>query len=108
MKDFVRPIVSGGRGGEDDELQIGLDEVAKIHAEMLKVMDEVGFKGDFPAFLTFLRTDKQFYATTPIQLMKEAAYIAKQFDAKASTYFGHLPRARFAIRPVPESSRLRV
>jgi uncharacterized protein (DUF885 family) len=69
---------------------------------MLDVMKEVHFQGDFPAFLTFLRTDKQFYATTPLQLLKEAAYIAKQFDAKASTYFGHLPRARFAIEPVPD------
>ena len=31
-----------------------------------------------------------------------AAWIAKVFDGKASTYFGYLPRARFAIRPVPD------
>jgi len=81
--------------------QIGLDEVAKIHAEMLKVMQETNFKGDFPAFLEFLRTDKQFYATTPEQLLKEAAWIAKQFDGKAALFFGHLPRGRFAVVPVP-------
>jgi uncharacterized protein (DUF885 family) len=85
----------------DQIYQLGQAEVAILHAQMLDVMKEVHFQGDFPAFLTFLRTDKQFYATTPLQLLKEAAYIAKQFDAKASTYFGHLPRARFAIEPVP-------
>jgi uncharacterized protein (DUF885 family) len=31
-----------------------------------------------------------------------AAWIAKKFDAKASLYFGYLPRARFAIKPVPD------
>jgi uncharacterized protein (DUF885 family) len=81
--------------------QIGLDEVAAIKAQMRDVMKEVGFVGDFAAFLTFLKTDKQFYTTTPDQLLKEAAFIAKKFDGKASQYFGHLPRSRFAIVPVP-------
>ncbi|PXA83326.1 DUF885 domain-containing protein [Nostoc sp. 3335mG] len=81
--------------------QIGLDEVAKIHAEMLEVMKEVGFKGDLPAFLTFLRTDPRFYAKTPEELLKQAAWIAKTFDGKAKDWFGHLPRSRFAIIPVP-------
>jgi uncharacterized protein (DUF885 family) len=31
-----------------------------------------------------------------------AAWIAKKFDGKASQYFGLLPRARFAIQPVPD------
>ncbi|WP_454886736.1 DUF885 domain-containing protein [Sphingomonas oryzagri] len=81
--------------------QIGLDEVAKIHAEMLDVMKEVKFQGDLPAFLTFLRTDPRFYAKTPDELLKDAAWIAKRFDGKAKDWFGHLPRSRFAIIPVP-------
>ena len=81
--------------------QIGLNEVASIHAQMLQVMQDVGFKGDLPAFLAFLRTDPQFYAKTPDELLKDAAFIAKDFDGKAATWFGHLPRSRFAITPVP-------
>ena len=81
--------------------QIGLDEGRKIHAEMLDVIKKTGFQGDFPAFLQFLRTDPQFYAKTPEELLMRAAYIAKQFDGKASQYFGFLPRQRFAIIPVP-------
>ncbi len=80
---------------------IGLKEVASIHAEMLAVMKQVAFKGDFPAFLTYLRTDPRFYAKTPDELLKDAAWIAKRFDGKAATWFGHLPRKRFAIVPVP-------
>jgi uncharacterized protein (DUF885 family) len=81
---------------------IGLTEVAAIRAQMLAVMQEVKFSGDLPAFLHFLRTDKQFYASTPDQLLKEATWIAKQFDGKVSTWFGRLPRMRFAVKPVPD------
>jgi uncharacterized protein (DUF885 family) len=81
---------------------IGESEVARLHAEMLGVMKETGFSGDFPAFLRFLRTDPQFYAKTPEELLMRAAWIAKKFDAKSSQYFGYLPRMRFAITPVPD------
>lgn len=81
---------------------IGESEVARLHAEMLGVMQETGFSGDFPAFLRFLRTDPQFYAKTPEELLMRAAWIAKKFDARSSQYFGYLPRMRFAIKPVPD------
>jgi len=81
--------------------QIGLEEGRKIHAEMLEAMKKTEFGGDFSGFLQFLRTDPQFYAKTPEELLMRAAWIAKQFDAKASQYFGFLPRQRFAIIPVP-------
>jgi uncharacterized protein (DUF885 family) len=81
---------------------LGESEVARLHAEMLKVMHETGFKGDFAAFLQFLRTDPQFYAKTPEELLMRGAWIAKRFDGKASQFFGYLPRARFTIRPVPD------
>ena len=81
---------------------IGLAEMAKIRAEMHDIMKQVGFKGDLQAFLHFLRTDPQFYAKTPQELLKSAAWTAKKFDAKADQFFGHLPRRRFAIVPVPD------
>ncbi|KAG9558716.1 hypothetical protein KCV01_g21634, partial [Aureobasidium melanogenum] len=80
---------------------IGLREVARIHADMLETMKQTGFKGDFPAFLQFLRTDPQFYAKTPDELLMRTAWVAKQVDAKLDKYFGLLPRQRFAIKPVP-------
>jgi uncharacterized protein (DUF885 family) len=80
---------------------LGLAEMAKIRGEMKAIRKEVKFAGDLPAFLTFLRTDRQFYATTPDQLLKEAAWMAKRFDGMAAKWFGRLPRQRFAIVPVP-------
>ncbi len=83
--------------------QIGLDQVAKIHAQMLEVMKQTGFKGDFAAFLRFLRGDPQFYATTPQELLDKTAWVAKEVDGQMSRFFGHLPRARFTIVPVPDA-----
>lgn len=82
--------------------ELGLREVDSLHRQMLDVMHETGFRGDFPAFLKFLRSDPQFYAKTPDELLMRAAWIAKKFDGKASLYFGMLPRMRFAIVPVPD------
>ncbi|HEX4080561.1 MAG TPA: DUF885 family protein [Rhizomicrobium sp.] len=81
--------------------QIGLQQVAIIHQKMVDEMHKTGFKGDFPAFLKYLRADPKFYVNTPDELLRRAAWIAKVFDGKASTYFGLLPRSRFAIKPVP-------
>lgn len=81
---------------------LGESEVKRLHADMLAVMGETGFKGDFPAFLAFLKSDVQFQAKTPQELLMRAAWIAKRFDGKAAQFFGLLPRARFAIVPVPD------
>lgn len=81
--------------------EIGLAEVAKIHRAMLKVKEDVGFKGDLAAFLHFLRTDPQFYAKTSAELLNLSAWVCKQFDGKAKQYFGRMPRNRFTVVPVP-------
>ncbi|MCA0902255.1 DUF885 domain-containing protein [Qipengyuania aquimaris] len=79
---------------------IGLEEVARIKAEMEQVKDEAGFDGTLEQFITFLRTDPQFVADTPDELMGVAAYTAKRVDDRLSDYFGFLPRYRHGIRPV--------
>ena len=81
---------------------LGVSEVARLHDAMLAVMKETGFKGDFPAFLKYLRSEPRFYAKSADELLMRASWIAKKFDGKASQYFGYLPRARFAIKPVPD------
>jgi uncharacterized protein (DUF885 family) len=86
-----------------DEIHtIGVSEMAKIRAEMLDVIKQTKFDGDLPAFLHFLRTDPQFYAKTPEELLMRSAWVAKKFDGKVGQYFGYLPRRRFAVIPVPD------
>jgi uncharacterized protein (DUF885 family) len=81
--------------------KIGLAEVERIRAEMIAVIQKTGFKGDFAAFLGFLRTDPRFYAKTPDELLKDASYIAKQIDGMLPAYFGRLPRMTYSVQPVP-------
>ena len=86
--------------------RIGVDEVARIQAEMDAIIGRVGFKAPpgeevFPAFLQFLRTDPQFYAATPQALLDRAAWISKRVDGQIGKFIGTLPRGRFTIIPVP-------
>ena len=83
--------------------EIGLKEVARIDADMQATMKASGFKGSFPEFLTFLRTDPQFYAKTPRELLSFSAYVTKRFDGKLKNVIGTLPRYRFTILPVPDA-----
>ncbi|WP_372761463.1 DUF885 family protein [Pseudoalteromonas sp.] len=83
--------------------ELGLAEVARIRGEMEQVIKEVGFNGTFAEFIHFLRTDPQFYATTPEQLLKEAAYIAKKMDAQLPKLFHTLPRKPYGVVAVPEN-----
>jgi len=80
---------------------IGLSEVNRISGEMNAVMKQVGFNGDFAAFLQFLRTDPRFYAKTPQELLEHASWIAKQIDGKLPSEFKTLPRLPYTVEPVP-------
>ncbi len=82
--------------------EIGLAEVARIRGEMEAILEEVAFEGDFAAFLEFLRTDPRFYAKTPEELMKEAAWIAKRMDGALPRFFGRLPRLPYGLEPIPD------
>ncbi len=81
--------------------QQGLTEVKRIRAEMHKIIKEVNFDGSFSDFVQFLRTDPQFYATTPTELLKEASFIAKKMDAKLPKLFKRLPRTPYGVMAVP-------
>jgi len=84
----------------DEIHRIGLGEVARIQKEMNDIIQQVQFKGSFAEFLTFLRTDPQFYARTPEELLSRAAWISKRADGQLGRFMT-LPRARFTIVPVP-------
>jgi uncharacterized protein (DUF885 family) len=81
----------------------GLAEVARIRAAMAAIIEELEFDGDFAAFLGFLRTDPQFYAKTPEELLMRAAWIAKRIDGELPKLIGTLPRQPFGIAPVPDA-----
>lgn len=85
----------------EEVFQTGQKEVARIRSEMEQIIRDVDFEGSFADFLTFLRTDPQFYAKTPRDLLKEASYFAKKIDGKMPLYFEKLPRLTYGVEPVP-------
>ncbi|ODT02343.1 MAG: hypothetical protein ABS52_14080 [Gemmatimonadetes bacterium SCN 70-22] len=81
----------------------GLAEVARIREEMTSTMRRAGFTGSLQEFMTFLRTDPQFYARTPRELLSYSAYVSKKADYKLKETIGYLPRYRHGIIPVPDA-----
>jgi uncharacterized protein (DUF885 family) len=80
--------------------ELGLEQVSAIRAEMAGIAAEAGFR-DADAMLAFMRADPKFYASTPTELLRFAAWQAKKFDGVAHHYFGRLPRMRFGIEEPP-------
>ena len=80
--------------------QIGLDEVARIHAEMRRVIKELGFKGDLQAYFKFLDTDPQFEFESEEALLAAYNGLRDKVEAGADKLFALKPKADFEIRPV--------
>ncbi len=83
--------------------ELGLKEVARIKAEMQKIIKEVNFEGSFADFLKFLRTDAQFYVTTGDALLMHARDIAKRIDNELPAFFSRLPRQPYGVIKVPDA-----
>ena len=79
---------------------LGLAEVARIRAAMESVIAETGFKGSFPEFLAFLRSDPRFYVDA-VRYGEKASEIAKRADEAAARIVGRLPRLTYGVRPIP-------
>ena len=87
----------------DEIHQIGLNEVSRIKKEMIKIIEELRFKGSFEEFFKFLRTDSQFYAKTPEALLMYARDISKRADEQLPRFFKTLPRKPYGVAPVPDA-----
>jgi uncharacterized protein (DUF885 family) len=83
--------------------EIGLKEVTRIEKEMEATKQRAKFTGTMAEFFQFLRTDPQFYAKTPRELLSYSAYVSKKADWKLGETIGFLPRGRHGIRPVPDA-----
>lgn len=84
--------------------ELGLSEVARIHAEMNAIMQKVGFKGDLQAFFAFMREDAQFYY--PDNAEGKAAYLAEAtrvidvMKGKLDELFLVKPKADMVVKAV--------
>lgn len=84
--------------------EIGLSEVARIHGEMEKIMQETGFEGSLQDFFEFMKTDEQFYyENTPegkTAYLKKAKSIINTMKAELPKLFNTMPEADIVVKAV--------
>ncbi len=80
--------------------RIGLEEVKRIRTEMEAVTRQAG-EPSREAFIRKLRTDPQYYARTPEELMRAASRQAKIIDGKMPGLFGKLARLPYGVKEIP-------
>jgi uncharacterized protein (DUF885 family) len=79
---------------------LGLEESARINAEMDAVARTAGFASR-QAYIQDLRTNPVHFAKTPEELMLATARVAKAIDGKMPAFFHTLPRLPYGIREIP-------
>ena len=84
--------------------QIGLSEVKRIRDEMQTIIESLNWEGTFDEFLTFLRTDPQFYFETEEELLQAYLATSKRIDPLLTRLFNTLPRMPYGIKPIPIES----
>jgi uncharacterized protein (DUF885 family) len=80
--------------------QIGLDEVARIHGEIRKVMAEVKFEGSMQDFFKFMQTDPRFNFKDQKALLEHYRALEDKINQKIPEQFSLVPKAPFEIRPI--------
>ncbi|MDR5590693.1 DUF885 domain-containing protein [Christiangramia sp. SM2212] len=84
--------------------EIGLNEVARIHGEMEKIMEEVEFEGTLDDFFEFMKTDEQFYYANTEEgkatYLKEAKGIINSMKEKLPELFNTMPEADIVVKAV--------
>ena len=80
--------------------ELGLQEVARIRAEMLGVKQQVGFQGDLDAFFKYLEDDPRFYFTSEQELLDAYRDVKRRIDALLPQLFSDFPKADYEIKPV--------
>jgi len=84
--------------------EIGLSEVARIHAEMEKIKKQVGFKGTLQDFFEFMRKDEQFYyandSTGRNKYLTEARSIINTMKDDLDKLFLTKPEAELIVKAV--------
>jgi len=81
---------------------IGLEEVARIRAEMETTMRAADFPGSFEQFLGFLRSDRRFHYSDPNELLLNYRALSRRIDPALVKLFRTLPRTPYGVEPIPD------
>lgn len=88
----------------DEIHQIGLSEVARIHAEMDAIRENVGYEGNLQDFFQFMKTDKRFYYSADQEgkeaYLKEAVKLIDSMKTRLDEIFITKPKADIIVKAV--------
>ncbi|MBC6606753.1 DUF885 domain-containing protein [Hymenobacter sp. BT188] len=77
----------------------GEQEVKRLRGEMERVKQQVGFKGDLPAFFAHLNTDPQFRPfKTPEEVLAVYRGVQAKIEPNLKMMFGQVPKTGFEVR----------
>ncbi|MFB9264630.1 DUF885 family protein [Bradyrhizobium erythrophlei] len=84
--------------------EYGLEEVARIHGEMEKMKNSIGFGGDLAAFFEHIKTNREFVYPDSEEgrstYLRDATRVMDQMYRKLGNSFGRIPRAPLVVRRV--------
>ena len=80
---------------------LGLDEVARLEAEIAEVAAQAGHAGDVAGYRQFLTHDPQFFAASADELRERLQIVSKTIDGKLPSFFGRLPRITYGVQSIP-------
>jgi uncharacterized protein (DUF885 family) len=90
--------------GADAIHELGLREVARLHADVRQVMQRVGFEGDLKAFFDYVRDDDRFYYPDTEEgraaYLAEATRVIDAMRARLPELFRTLPKADVVVKAV--------
>lgn len=80
--------------------RLGLSEVARIQREMLRVKDQVGFKGSLQEFFRYLGNEPTFRYQSREEMLADYRAAKARIDPLTDKLFDFRPKADFEIRMV--------
>jgi uncharacterized protein (DUF885 family) len=87
----------------EEIFQTGQAEVKRIRAEMEQVKQQVGFKGDLPAFFEYIKTNPKFMPyKTDEEVLNGYQAIHTRMEPQLQKLFGQVPKSKFEVRATEE------
>ncbi|HBS28127.1 MAG TPA: DUF885 domain-containing protein [Phycisphaerales bacterium] len=84
--------------------EMGLREVARIHAEMTEIMKKTGFSGSLADFFEHTRSDPKFFYPNNSrgrgEYLEEAMRLTDEMRSRLDQFFITKPKADMVVRPV--------
>jgi uncharacterized protein (DUF885 family) len=81
----------------------GLEEVARINAQIDAIRRQLGFNGNLAAFKHYLATDKRFFPPTTQAFGERLEMYVQRSATAAPKYFSKMPKTPYGVAALPKA-----